>query len=82
MSIIEKLTEGVINLATGAHTIQLAFYDGITQKGKSVGDIRADLGRECADVLAHLMLFARNNEINLEKELREKWFVYLDDHDK
>ncbi|GLQ18939.1 phosphoribosyl-ATP pyrophosphohydrolase [Maritalea porphyrae] len=51
-------------------------------KGKSADEIRADLGQECADVLAHLLLFAKNNNIDLEKELRDKWFVYLDDHDK
>ncbi|MCZ4272607.1 phosphoribosyl-ATP pyrophosphohydrolase [Maritalea porphyrae] len=52
-------------------------------KGKTIPQIRDDLGAECADVLAHLLLFAQNNNIDLEKELREKWFVYLDknDHD-
>ena len=52
------------------------------KKGKSEDEIRADMGSECADVLAHLMLFAQHNNIDLEKELHKKWFVYLDDDDK
>lgn len=48
-------------------------------KGKSADQIRADMGAECADVLAHLLLFAKHNSIDIEQELREKWFVYLDE---
>jgi len=52
------------------------------RKGKSDSEIESDLGAECADVFAHLLLFAKNNNINLEKELHEKWFVYLDENDE
>jgi len=52
------------------------------KKDKSMAEIRSDLGAECADVLAHLLLFAKHNKIDLEQELRDKWFVYLDDDDK
>ncbi len=52
------------------------------KKGKSESEVRTDLGHECADVLAHLLLFAKNNNIDLEKELHDKWFVYLDENDK
>lgn len=52
------------------------------KKDKSMQEIKSDLGAECADVLAHLLLFANHNKIDLEQELREKWFVYLDNDDK
>ena len=32
---------------------------------------------EAADVLAMLMLFARNNGIDLDAALERKWFQYL-----
>jgi NTP pyrophosphatase (non-canonical NTP hydrolase) len=51
------------------------------KNGKSDDEIRADLGAECADVFAHLLLFAQRNKIDLEKELHKKWFVYLKDND-
>ena len=48
------------------------------KKGLSDSEIRENLGRECADVLAHLMLFARDNGIDLEHELKAKWFKQLE----
>ncbi len=46
-------------------------------KGADAGAIRHALEDEAADVLAMLLLFARNNDIDLEAALERKWFQYL-----
>jgi len=46
-------------------------------KGGDAGSVRVALEDEAADVLAMLLLFARNNEIDLEAALERKWFQYL-----
>lgn len=46
-------------------------------KGADAGAIRPALEDEAADVLAMLLLFARNNGIDLEAALERKWFQYL-----
>ena len=51
------------------------------KKGQTDVEIRANLGRECADVFAHLMLFAHDNGIDLEQELKDKWFKQLEKSD-
>lgn len=40
-------------------------------------DARLALENEAADVLAMLLLFARNENIDLEAVLRRKWFAHL-----
>ncbi|MEI7604374.1 MAG: hypothetical protein WCJ19_05130 [bacterium] len=32
---------------------------------------------EIADVFCHLLLLAKNNDVNLEKIIEEKWLKYL-----
>ncbi|MGJ8528180.1 phosphoribosyl-ATP pyrophosphohydrolase [Maritalea sp.] len=51
------------------------------KKGMSSQDIQAAMGAECADVFAHLMLFAAHNGIDLEKELDAKWLSRLEHKD-
>ena len=46
-------------------------------KGGDTATIRVALEDEAADVLAMLLLFARNNDIDLEAALERKWFQYL-----
>ena len=46
-------------------------------KGADAPTIRTALEDEAADVLAMLLLFARNNGIDIEAALGRKWFQYL-----
>ena len=46
-------------------------------KGADAGAVRQALEDEAADVLAMLLLFARNNGIDLDAALERKWFQYL-----
>lgn len=46
-------------------------------KGAQPPAIRQAMEDETADVLAMLLLFARNNRIDLEAALERKWFQYL-----
>ncbi|SMQ69752.1 NTP pyrophosphatase, house-cleaning of non-canonical NTPs [Devosia lucknowensis] len=46
-------------------------------EGADAGEIRQALEDEAADVLAMLLLFARNNGIDLDAALERKWFQYL-----
>ena len=46
-------------------------------KGADADAVRVALEDETADVLAMLLLFARNNAIDLEAALERKWFKYL-----
>ena len=46
-------------------------------KGADSATIRQALEDEAADVLAMLLLFARNNGIDLDAALERKWFRYL-----
>lgn len=41
------------------------------------GEVRVALEDEAADVLAMVLLFARNENIDLEAALERKWFRYL-----
>lgn len=45
-------------------------------KGADVETIRTAM-EEAADVLAMLLLFARNNGVDLDAALQRKWFKYL-----
>lgn len=46
-------------------------------KGADEASVRQALEDETADVLAMLLLFARNNRIDLDAALERKWFRYL-----
>lgn len=46
-------------------------------KGADADAVRVALEDETADVLAMLLLFARNRGIDLEAALERKWFKYL-----
>ncbi|HEV7345728.1 MAG TPA: phosphoribosyl-ATP pyrophosphohydrolase [Devosia sp.] len=46
-------------------------------KGAGPEAVRAAMADEAADVLAMLLLFARNNHIDLDAALDRKWFKYL-----
>ncbi len=47
------------------------------QKGKSLAEIKEEFEQECTDVFCHVLLLARNNGIDMEKQLNDKWFKYL-----
>lgn len=42
-------------------------------KGRSPEDIRRDLADETADLLGHLLLFARRNDIDIAAAIERKW---------
>ncbi|CAN7209152.1 pyrophosphatase [Rhizobium leguminosarum] len=42
-------------------------------KGRSPEDMQQDLADETADVLGHLLLFARRNDIDLAAAIERKW---------
>jgi NTP pyrophosphatase (non-canonical NTP hydrolase) len=44
--------------------------------------IRTALENEAADLMAQLLLFCRNNAIDVEAALDRKWFVYLPESDR
>lgn len=46
-------------------------------KGAGAEAVRMALEDEAADVLAMLLLFARDNDIDLDAALERKWFKYL-----
>lgn len=46
-------------------------------KGADTASVRQALEDEAADVLAMLLLFARDNGIDLDAALERKWFQYL-----
>ena len=45
---------------------------------RTAQDTRLALEDEAADLLAQLLLFCRNNSIDLEAALQRKWFRYID----
>ena len=47
------------------------------RKGADTEAIKEAMADEAADVLATLLLFARENSIDLEAALQRKWFKYL-----
>lgn len=70
---LAKLSEelGEINSA------YLALKGRGRRRGKADNELAKALELECADLLAHLLLFARHNDINLDNALQEKWFAHL-----
>ena len=49
-------------------------------KGKSPAEIEADFRKEIADVFCHTLLLARFYDVDLEKEVQEKWLWDYDPH--
>lgn len=47
------------------------------QKGKSKEEIKEMFGKELADVFGYLLIFAQKENIDIVKEVENKWFVYL-----
>ena len=52
--------------------------DRVRQKDKTKEEIREEFSKELADVFGFLLLFADNEDIDLEEALEKKWFVHLD----
>ncbi len=46
---------------------------------KSDKQLKAELAQELADVLGHVLLFAKHNKIDLEEAVNDKWLKYLKD---
>ncbi len=46
------------------------------QKGKTAKEVKADFGKEMADVFCHVLLLADYAGVDLEKEVKEKWLVW------
>lgn len=44
---------------------------------KSPEELQRALAEETADVLCHVLLFAKHNGIDVEKAVQEKWLKYL-----
>ncbi|MCA9367230.1 phosphoribosyl-ATP pyrophosphohydrolase [Candidatus Kaiserbacteria bacterium] len=57
--------------------VYLMLTDRGRQKGKSKTEIRAMLQEEIADVLGYLLVFAAQEQIDLEAAIEQKWFVHL-----
>ncbi len=56
----------------------LMLTDRGRQKGKTKEEIKSMFGKELADVLGYLLMFADKEGIDIVKEVENKWFVYLD----
>ncbi|MCO6185907.1 MazG nucleotide pyrophosphohydrolase domain-containing protein [Rhizobium sp. L1K21] len=61
----------------------VAEYLRLSARGRSKdlnqSEIRNRLEAEAGDLLAHLLIFARQNDIDLEAALINKWFKYLEE---
>lgn len=56
----------------------LMLTDRGRQKGKTKEEIKGMFGKELADVLGYLLMFADKEGIDIVKEVENKWFVYLE----
>lgn len=45
-------------------------------KGKTEKELKNDFAKEVADVFCHVLLLAKFNNVNLEKEIEEKWLAW------
>ncbi|NTU73732.1 pyrophosphatase [Candidatus Roizmanbacteria bacterium] len=45
-------------------------------KGKTKSEMKDDLDKEVADVFCHLLLLAKNYNVNLEKAIQDKWLKW------
>jgi len=55
----------------------LSFTNRGRNRNKSQKEIKQDFEDELSDVLGQILLIANNNNIDLEKTLKRKWFKYL-----
>lgn len=46
------------------------------KKGKTEKELRADFNQEMADVFCHVLLLAKSQKVDLEKEIDKKWLVW------
>jgi NTP pyrophosphatase (non-canonical NTP hydrolase) len=46
-------------------------------KGKNAQQLRDDFEKEFADVFCHVLLFAKAHDIDLEKNIHDKWLQYI-----
>jgi NTP pyrophosphatase (non-canonical NTP hydrolase) len=46
------------------------------KKGKSEQKLKEDFAKEFADVFCHVLLLAKHNNIDIEKEIKNKWLVW------
>ncbi|HWY79670.1 MAG TPA: hypothetical protein VNW29_04900 [Candidatus Sulfotelmatobacter sp.] len=46
------------------------------KKNKTEEELRTEFRNEIADVLSHVLLLAKHYEVDLEKEIKEKWLVW------
>jgi NTP pyrophosphatase (non-canonical NTP hydrolase) len=56
--------------------MQLARSGRSKDRGYSEEELDARLAEECADVLGHVLLFARRHGIDLDAALEQKWFQW------
>ncbi len=56
-------------------------YLSLTSRGrkrdKTDAEIRTEFANELADMLAHVLLAAKHNNIDIEEALERKWYKYL-----
>jgi NTP pyrophosphatase (non-canonical NTP hydrolase) len=45
-------------------------------KDKSPEQLRADFNKEVADVFGHVLLLAKHHNVDLDKEVKDKWLVW------
>lgn len=45
-------------------------------KGKTEEELRAAFAKEVADVFCHVLLLAKFNNVDLDKEVKEKWLIW------
>lgn len=49
-------------------------------KGKALDEIQENFNEEVADVFCHILLLAKHYEVDLQKEIEEKWLGQLLEH--
>ncbi|MES0882974.1 pyrophosphatase [Roseibium sp. SCP14] len=70
---LAKLTEELGELTAA----DLKCAGNARSSGKSRQDLEEDLADEAADLFAHILLFCRNRNIDLEQALERKWLKHL-----
>lgn len=56
----------------------LMLTDRGRQKGKTKEEIKAGFSEEIADVVSYLFLLAKQEGVNIERAIANKWFKYLE----
>nr|WP_218847323.1 pyrophosphatase [Psychromicrobium silvestre] len=47
-------------------------------RGRTEEELRGDFAQECADVLAHFLLLAKHEGVDLETAIQQKWLSRLE----